>query len=62
MAESFFHTLKTAYVYLETFKTREQARDVIFDYKRPLGNDCKKGPKIDKFRVFNLIETDRRLP
>ena len=32
VAESFFHTLKTECVYLETLKTREQARDVIFDY------------------------------
>ena len=32
VAESFFHTLKTECVYFETFKTREQARDVIFDY------------------------------
>ena len=32
VAESFFHTLKTECVYLETLETREQARDVIFDY------------------------------
>ncbi len=32
VAESFFHTLKTECIYLETFETREQARDVIFDY------------------------------
>ena len=31
-AESFFHTLKTECVYLETFDTREQAQDVIFEY------------------------------
>jgi putative transposase len=32
VAESFFHTLKTECIYLETFDTREQAQDVIFDY------------------------------
>ena len=32
MAESFFHTLKTECVDLESFATREQAQDVIFDY------------------------------
>ena len=32
VAESFFHTLKTECVYLETFATREQAQDVIFEY------------------------------
>ncbi len=32
VAESFFHTLKTACVYLETFETRDQAQDAIFDY------------------------------
>jgi transposase InsO family protein len=32
VAESFFHTLKTECVYLETFETREKAQDVIFDY------------------------------
>ena len=33
-AESFFHTLKTECVYLETFDTREQAQDVIFEFLR----------------------------
>lgn len=32
VAESFFHTLKTECVYLDTFETREEARDVIFEY------------------------------
>jgi putative transposase len=32
VAESFFHTLKTECVYLESFETREKAQDVIFDY------------------------------
>ena len=32
VAESFFHTLKTECVYLETFETRVQAQDIIFDY------------------------------
>ena len=32
VAESFFHTLKTECVYLETFETRDQAQDAIFDY------------------------------
>ncbi len=32
VAESFFHTLKTECIYLETLETREQARDVIFDH------------------------------
>lgn len=32
VAESFFHTLQTACVYLETWETREQARDIVFDY------------------------------
>ena len=32
VAESFFHTLKTECVYLETLDTREKAQDVIFDY------------------------------
>jgi transposase InsO family protein len=32
VAESFFHTLKTECVYLETFATREQAQDAICDY------------------------------
>lgn len=31
VAESFFHTLKTACVYLETFATREQAQDALCD-------------------------------
>lgn len=30
--ESFFHTLKTECVYQERFRTRKQARQVIFDY------------------------------
>jgi len=33
VAESFFHTLKTECVYLETFETRDQAQDTIFDYR-----------------------------
>ena len=32
VAESFFHTLKTECVYLETFESREQAQNAIFDY------------------------------
>jgi len=32
VAESFFHTLKTECVYLETFATREQAQDALFEY------------------------------
>jgi transposase InsO family protein len=32
VAESFFRTLKTECVYLESFKCREQARHAIFDY------------------------------
>ena len=32
MAESFSRTLKTECVYLETFESREQAQDAIFDY------------------------------
>lgn len=32
VAERFFHILKTECIYLETLETREQARDVIFDY------------------------------
>jgi transposase InsO family protein len=30
--ESFFHTLKTEYVYFELYQTREQARISIFEY------------------------------
>lgn len=32
VAESFFHTLKTECLYLESFETRDQARDAVFDY------------------------------
>jgi transposase InsO family protein len=32
VAESFFHTLKTECLYLETLETRDQARDAVFDY------------------------------
>jgi putative transposase len=32
VAESFFHTLKTEYVYFENFKTRAQAQSGIFEY------------------------------
>jgi putative transposase len=32
VAESFFHTLKTELIYLEDFKTREQARTGVFEY------------------------------
>lgn len=31
-AESFFHTLKTEHVYFENYKTREQAKESIFEY------------------------------
>ena len=31
-SESFFHTLKTELVYHEDFKTREEARQAIFEY------------------------------
>lgn len=32
VAESFFHTLKTEYIYFENFKTRAQAQGGIFEY------------------------------
>ena len=32
MAESFFHTLKTALIYLEDYDTHEQARTAVFAY------------------------------
>lgn len=32
VAESFFHSLKTECVYQHRFETRDQARDVLFDY------------------------------
>jgi len=32
VAESFFHTLKTELVYFETYHTREEARNSIFEY------------------------------
>ena len=32
VAESFFHTLKTEYIYFETYETREQAKQSIFEY------------------------------
>lgn len=32
VAESFFHTLKTELIYQRKFKTREEARHVIFEY------------------------------
>jgi putative transposase len=32
VAESFFHTLKTALVYLEDFDTHEQAQTTVFEY------------------------------
>lgn len=32
MTGSFFRTLKTECVYLETLEAREQAQEVIFDY------------------------------
>ena len=30
--ESFFHTLKTEHIYFESYKTREQAKQSIFEY------------------------------
>jgi putative transposase len=30
--ESFFHTLKTEHIYFEQYKTREQAKQSIFEY------------------------------
>lgn len=32
VTESFFHTLKTEHVYLHSFKTREEAKNSIFEY------------------------------
>ena len=32
VAESFFHTLKTEYVYFERFRTRAEAQSGIFEY------------------------------
>ncbi len=32
VAESFFHTLKTEYVYFEKFRTRTEAQSRIFEY------------------------------
>jgi len=32
VAESFFHTLKTELVYFEIYKTRDEAKQSIFDY------------------------------
>ena len=32
MAESFFRTLKTAWIYLEEFETHEQAQTGVFAY------------------------------
>jgi transposase InsO family protein len=32
VVESFFHTLKTELVYFETYYTREDARNSIFEY------------------------------
>jgi transposase InsO family protein len=32
VAESFFHTLKTALIYLEDFDTRAQAQTAVFEY------------------------------
>ena len=32
VAESFFHTLKIELVYFETYRTRAEARQSVFDY------------------------------
>jgi putative transposase len=32
VAESFFHTLKTALIYLEDFDTHEQTQTAVFEY------------------------------
>jgi transposase InsO family protein len=32
VAESFFHTLKTEFIYLEDFDTHEQAQTAVFEY------------------------------
>ena len=32
MSESFFHTLKTELIHHQTFRSREEARQAIFEY------------------------------
>ena len=32
VAESFFHTLKTALIYMEDYDTHEEARTAVFEY------------------------------
>jgi putative transposase len=32
VAESFFHTLKTELIHLQTYRTRDQAKQAVFEY------------------------------
>ena len=47
VAESFFHTLKTEWIYHFDFKTRQQARLAIFDYIEGFYNPKRMHSKLD---------------
>jgi len=47
VTESFFHTLKTEHICFETFETRQQARNSLFDYIEIFYNRLRKHSTLD---------------
>ena len=46
-AESFFHTLKTEHIYFEEYKTREEAKQSIFEYVEVFYNNQRRHSFLD---------------
>jgi len=47
VAESFFHTLKTEHIYFEEYKTREEAKQSIFEYVEVFYNNQRRHSFLD---------------
>lgn len=57
VAESFFHTLKTEWIYFERYDTREQAMRSIFEYVEVFYNNQRRHSTID---YLSPVEWERR--
>jgi hypothetical protein len=55
--ESFFHTLKTAFIYFENFQTRQEAKTKIVEYMEVFYNRQRRQSAID---YSSLHEFDLR--
>jgi putative transposase len=55
VAESFFHTLKTEWIYFECYDNREQARRSIFEYVEVFYNNQRRHSTVTPVLGFHAI-------